>query len=352
MPELVSVVIPNWNGKRFLSGCLDSLALQSYEALEVIVVDNGSSDGSLELLKEKYPWVRLISFDRNTGFSVAVNAGIRQAKGTLLALLNNDTIVDQRWVAELVRGLQEHPDAGSVACKMLSYDDKTILDGAGDGYRRGGLPGRIGHREKDLGQFDQPRYVLGACGGAAMYRREMFDRIGLFDEDYFAYLEDVDLGLRAQIAGYKCYYVPSAIVYHLGCGTTGSGYSPLVVRLSAQNNINTIVKNIPFALLFKFLPQIVYWQSFYLAVVVMRGGQFIPWLQGVLLSLILLPKMLIKREQIRKLSRVPDSYLEAMIRQSEQDLADSKRRLYNQVRASQQHARELGAVSGISGDKR
>jgi GT2 family glycosyltransferase len=249
----VSVVIPNWNGRQFLSGCLDSLAKQTYKNLEVIVVDNGSVDGSIDFLESNYAWVRLISFDHNTGFSVAVNEGIRQAGGSYIALLNNDTIVDSLWVQEMVRALTEHVDCGSAACKMLAYNDKTILDGAGDGYRRGGLPGRIGHSEKDFGQFDQERYVLGACGGAVFYRRELFDAIGLFDEDYFAYLEDVDFGLRAQSAGYKCFYTPKAIVYHLGCGTTGSGYSPLVVQLSAKNNINTIVKNIPARLLFKFL---------------------------------------------------------------------------------------------------
>ncbi|PWT96733.1 MAG: glycosyltransferase family 2 protein [Candidatus Melainabacteria bacterium] len=346
--DLVSIVIPNWNGKKFLAGCLNSLAAQTYSPLEVIVIDNGSVDGSVAFLKTNYPWVKLIRFDHNTGFSVAVNAGILQASGSLVALLNNDTIVDSDWLAELVRALSEHPEAGSVACKMLAYDDKSILDGAGDGYRRGGLPGRIGHREKDLGQFDQPRYVLGACGGAAMYRRQLFDAIGLFDEDYFAYLEDVDMGLRAQRAGFKCYYVPAAVVYHLGCGTTGSGYSPMVVRLSSQNNINTIVKNIPAKLLWRFLPQIIYWQTFYLAVVIIRGGQLLPWLQGIAGAIWLLPKMLSKRDQIRRLARVSDDYLEEIIVASEQDLAASKRRLHAQVSQLNQEVSSDGVVSSIS----
>lgn len=330
--DLVTVVIPNWNGKKFLADCLDSLARQTYEYKEVIVVDNGSIDGSVELIKANYSWVRIICFDHNTGFSVAVNTGINEAKGSYIALLNNDTIVDPGWLKEIVCAMVAHPEVGSVASKMLAYDDKTILDGAGDGYRRGGLPGRIGHREKDLGQFDQPRYVLGACGGAALYRKELFDKIGLFDEDFFAYLEDVDLGLRAQIAGYKCYYVPTAIVYHLGCGTTGSGYSSIVVRLSAQNNINTIVKNIPIGLLLKFLPQIIYWQAFYLAVVIIRGGQLIPWMRGVFGAIYLLPRMLAKRQQINRLRCLPDESLEQLIVSSERDLSASRQRLYDQVR--------------------
>jgi GT2 family glycosyltransferase len=140
----------------------------------------------------------------------------------------------------------------------------------------------------------------------------------------------VDFGLRAQSAGYKCLYVPSSIVYHLGCGTTGSGYSSLVVRLSAQNNWNTIVKNIPRDLLVKFLPQIFYWQLYYLAVVVVRGGQVIPWLKGSYGALKLMPKMLRKRAEIEALRKVSSRYLETVIFESEQDLQSSKARLNKQ----------------------
>jgi GT2 family glycosyltransferase len=326
----VSVVIPNWNGKRFLTGVLDSLAKQDYPQVEVVVVDNGSHDGSVEFLETSYPQVKLIRFEVNTGFSVAVNAGIRASDSEFIALINNDTILEPEWTSEMVRGLREHPECGSTGCKMLAYDDRELLDGAGDGYRRGGLPGRIGHREKDKGQFDTPRYILGACGGAAMYRRSMLDEIGLFDEDYFAYLEDVDLGLRAQSAGYKCWYVPSAIIYHLGCGTTGSGYHPLVVRLSSQNNWNTIIKNIPGPLLLKFLPHIAYWQLYYFAVVIVRGGQVVPWLHGTWRALCMLPRMLRKRAQIRDQRRVPIEYMENIIVESEEALAASRQRLIQQ----------------------
>lgn len=326
----VSVVIPNWNGKRFLAGCLDSLAKQTYDKVEVIVVDNGSADGSVELLQENYPYIKLVRFEQNTGFSVAVNAGIRASDSEFVALLNNDTIVEPDWLKEMVRAMREHAEIGSTGCKMLAYDDKELLDGAGDGYRRGGLPGRIGHREKDKGQFDQERLILGACGGAALYRRSMLNEIGLFDEDYFAYLEDVDLGLRAQSAGYKCLYVPSAVIYHLGCGTTGSGYHPMVVRLSSQNNWNTIIKNIPGPLLFKFLPHIVYWQLYYFAVVIVRGGQVVPWLHGTWRALKLLPKMLRKRAEIKTQRRVDVSYLEQIIVESENALAASRQRLIAQ----------------------
>lgn len=329
----VSIVIPNWNGKHFLKDCLDSLVTQTYKELEILVVDNGSKDGSIEFLQEHYPQVTVPRFDKNTGFSVAVNRGIRESKGEFIALINNDTVVDALWVEELVKGLLGHPEVGSVGCKMLAYDDHTLLDGVGDGYRRGGLPGRIGHREKDTGLFDQERYILGACGGAAMYRRALFVDIGLFDEDYFAYLEDVDMGLRAQSAGYKCLYIPTAKIYHLGCGTTGSGYSPLVVRLSAQNNFNTIVKNIPGPLLWRFLWEIFFWQSYYLGVVCVRGGQVPAWFSGFGGAILLLPRMLAKRQAINKGRRVSLDYLEEVIVQSERDLAAARARLNKQVLA-------------------
>lgn len=330
----VSIVIPNWNGKHFLKDCLDSLLLQSYKDLEIIVVDNGSKDGSVEFLQEQYPQVKVPRFEKNTGFSVAVNRGIRESKGEYIALVNNDTVVDALWVEELVKALAAHGEIGSVGCKMLAYDDHSLLDGVGDGYRRGGLPGRIAHREKDTGLFDSQRYILGACGGAAMYRRSMFVDIGLFDEDYFAYLEDVDMGLRAQSAGYKCLYVPTAKIYHLGCGTTGSGYSPLVVRLSSQNNLNTIIKNIPGPMLFRFLPQIFFWQAYYLLAVTRGGGQVIPWCEGVLRAIGLLPRMLAKRKAINQGRKVSLQYLEEIIVQSERDLEEARLRRNKQAAAA------------------
>jgi GT2 family glycosyltransferase len=327
---LVSVIIPNWNGKKFLKGCLDSLLGSNYPQTEVVIVDNGSKDGSVEFLQEHYPSVKLVTFPHNTGFSVAVNAGITNSSGEFVALLNNDTVVEPDWITQMVSAMREHAEIGSTGCKMLAYDDHKLLDGAGDGYRRGGLPGRIGHREIDRGQFDKQRYILGPCGGAALYRRSMLDDIGLFDDDYFAYLEDVDIGLRAQSAGYKCLYVPTAVMYHLGCGTTGSGYHPLVVKLSAQNNWNTIVKNIPIQLLLKFAPQILYWQAYYFAVVIVRGGQVIPWLHGTWNAIKLLPKMLRKRAEINRKRKVSLDYLEEIIVRSEEELYESRQRLISQ----------------------
>jgi hypothetical protein len=329
---LVSIVIPNWNGKRFLVGCLDSIRRQSYPSIETIIVDNGSQDGSVELITESYPEVRLIRFDTNTGFSPAVNAGIRSARGEFIALLNNDTVAEPLWVEELVKALRRHPEVGSVGCKMRTFDDPAILDGVGDAYPRGGLPGRIGHGERDVGRFDEPRFILGACGGAAMYRRSMFDDIGVFDDDYFAYVEDVDLALRAQSAGYKCLYVPTACVYHVGCGSTGSGFSPMVVRLTSQNNVNTIVKNLPAPLLLRFLPRILLAQLYYLGVVTIRSGRAASWFIGTGRALRLLPRMLKKRAEIGARRRVSLDYLETIMVESGRDLAATRKRLRAQNR--------------------
>ncbi len=328
--NLVSIVIPNWNGKEYLDPCLTSIYQQTYKNFEAIVIDNGSKDDSVDFLKTHYNTVKIIELPVNTGFSHAVNLGIKASMGEYIALINNDTVLDADWVKIMVETIEKHPETGSVACKMLMYNDPSYLDGAGDGYRRGGLPGRIGHRERDLGQFNKTRYVMGACGGAALYRKSALDKVGLFDEDYFAYLEDVDLGLRLQSAGYKCLYTPQAIIYHVGCGTTGSGYSPMVVALSSQNNINTIVKNLPFILIVKFLPQIFYFQLYYFLAVTIIGKQPIAWFKGSFKALLMLPKMLKKRYENFKIRKITVSQLEKIIIDSENELKESKMRLNNQ----------------------
>ena len=330
--NLVSIVIPNWNGRKFLATCLNSLLEQTYKEVEIIVVDNGSQDGSVELLQNEYPQIKLITLKTNTGFSFAVNRGIEASDGDFVALINNDTRADKEWLAKMIRALTEHPEIGSVACKMLSLENPKIIDGAGDGLRRGGLPGRIGHGQMDVGQFDSQRYVLGACGGAVLYRKAMLEDLGLFDEDFFAYLEDVDMALRAQSAGYKCLYIPDAIMYHVGCGTTGSGYSKLVVRLSCRNNINVQVKNIPLSLLLEFLPEIIFWQSYYLAAVVIRKGSILAWLSGIFDALRLLPKMLKKRSEINKKRKLDSASFKQIILESEKELVAAKVLLHKQVK--------------------
>ncbi|MGD8969515.1 MAG: glycosyltransferase family 2 protein, partial [Anaerolineae bacterium] len=199
----VSIVIPNWNGVGHLPTCLESLRRQSFQDFEVIVADNGSTDGSLALLSRDYPEVQVLDLGENRGFAGACNAGMQAARGAFIALLNNDTEVDPRWLAEVVAAFERHPEAGMVASKMLLFDRRDVFHTAGDFYRVDGLPGNRGVWQRDEGQYDEEEYVFGACGGSAAYRRAMLEQVGLLDEDFFFSCEDVDLAWRAQLAGWR-----------------------------------------------------------------------------------------------------------------------------------------------------
>ncbi|GAP63696.2 hypothetical protein ARMA_2119, partial [Ardenticatena maritima] len=201
---LVSVVIPNWNGKHHLEACLPSLFAQTYRPFEVIVVDNGSTDGSVEWLATVWPQVRVVAFPQNRGVVAAFNAGVQAARGELIALLNNDTEQEPDWLERFVAGLLRHSDAGMAACKIRLWDDRTRLHTAGDTMSRDAQPGNRGVWEPDDGRFDREEYVFAPCGAAALYRRALFEDVGLFDQRLGSYLEDVDLAFRAQWRGWRC----------------------------------------------------------------------------------------------------------------------------------------------------
>jgi GT2 family glycosyltransferase len=206
---VISVVIPNWNGRRWLPGCLGSLAAQERTAGEVIVVDNGSRDGSLEYLQDEHPEVRVIALSDNTGFAHAANVGLHVARGELVALVNADVELAPDWLARTAGALEAHPEAASVACKMVSLRDPGIVDDAGDVLRRDGVCEQRGRFGPDDSRWDEPGEVLGACAGAALYRRAVVLDASGFHEPYFAYLEDVDLALRLRLAGWTCRYEPA-----------------------------------------------------------------------------------------------------------------------------------------------
>ena len=239
-PPFLSVIIPNWNGAHLLPTCLESLKRQTYTDLEIIVVDNASTDNSRELISRDYssPFpgttagVRVVALDSNRGFAGGVNAGIRAARGKVIVLLNNDTEAEATWLEELVRALQSDSRAGMAASKLRLFDERDKLHSAGDFYRVDGVPGNRGVWEVDRGQYDDAAStppVFGACAGAAAYRRELFDRIGVFDEDLGSYCEDVDLNWRARLAGYGCVYAPLAVVYH-HLSATGGGCARELLR--------------------------------------------------------------------------------------------------------------------------
>jgi GT2 family glycosyltransferase len=322
----VTVVIPNWNGERFLEICLGSLRTQTFRDFETVLVDNGSSDGSVAFVEENFPEVRVVRLPENLGFSAAVNAGIKASKADLVALLNNDTEVDPGWLEALVRAADDHPEAGFFASKLVDFNDRRLLDGAGDAVRRSGLPYRLGHGEIDRGQFEREAFVFSACAAAALYRREMLNDIGLFDEDFFSNCEDWDVGFRAQLAGYRCVYVPGSVVYHVGSASTGGQKSALNTRLGAQNGINVLVKNLPATLIGKTLPFIIAGQISRLTVTALSPGLLRAYLSGLVGAGRLLPTMLKKRREIQKRRKVSDDYIMRLLRESSRHVAASRRR--------------------------
>lgn len=245
---MVSVIIVNWNGRHLLGECLDSLMAQRFLDFEIILVDNGSHDGSVDFVREHYPAVRLIVLDENRGFSEGSNVGIRCATGRYVALLNNDTKADPGWLEQLVYAAEAAPAAGMWASKILSYANPRIIDNVGLLIYRDGLARGRGRLEYDDGRFDQAAEALLPSGCAALYRKAVLDEIGLFDEKFFAYADDVDLGLRARLAGWGCIYVPTARVYHK-YSASSSSYSPFKVFLVERNRIWVLLKYYPIELI-------------------------------------------------------------------------------------------------------
>jgi len=252
-PE-VSVVIVNYNGERFLKDCLESLRAQTYTDFEVILVDNHSSDRSIEIISQTYPEAILIRNAANHGFARGTNDGIRASRGRFILTLNNDTRLDPRFIERIVRPPLCDGKIGICASKMLYPDGR--INSAGTCISRSGAAWDRGMSEPDHGQYDQAVEVFGACAGAALYRREMLDEIGLFDEDFFMYMEDVDLSFRARHAGWRCVFVPEAVASHHHGGTSGVG-SDTAVYYGNRNILWVVFKNFPLKLLLSSLPWII-----------------------------------------------------------------------------------------------
>jgi GT2 family glycosyltransferase len=329
----LTVVIPNWNGERFLSTCLSSLRRQTYRDFETVIVDNGSSDGSVEFVRRDFPELRVIPLPENRGFSGAVNAGIMASDAEYVALLNNDTEVDPGWLGALVRAADAYPEAGFFASKLVDFHDRNLLDGAGDALRLSGFPYRLGHGERDRGQFDRPAYVFSACAAAALYRRAMLEDVGLFDEDFFSYCEDGDLSFRAQLAGYRCLYVPDAVVYHMGSASTGGKRSETATRLGTRNSISLLVKNLPAVAAPHVLPFFLFEQVARLLAAA-ASGALGAHLRGLSEAGRHLPLMLEKRREIQGKKWVSDREIRGLLRESSLAAAASiARRLRDRVGA-------------------
>ncbi len=306
------VVIPNWNGEDFLKECLDSLLSQT-TPLKIVVVDNGSEDNSLNIL-ESYSDIHLIKNDKNEGFSGGVNAGIKWVLNEgyeYIALLNNDAVVETDWLDKLAETMRQSPEAGIVTSKILARSG--TIDSTGECYSIWAIPFPRGRGEVDRGQYDEPkdRSVLAASGGASLYRAEMLQKVGLFDESYFAYYEDVDISIRAQLAGWKVIYEPSAIVHHY-IGGTSEKLGDFRLYHMYKNFWFLYLKNIPNPLFIKYLPR-------FIGVFIFKLLQLIKSLKLVVLVKVLLviiyrlPEMLIKRLRIQRNKKVDYRYIDSCL---------------------------------------
>lgn len=250
-----TVVIPNYNGIQYLENCLSSIYAGTYLP-EIIVVDNGSADGSLTFLKEKYSErenFSLVELSGNTGFSNAVNVGIKMTETEFVFLLNNDTVVDASCVEELEKIMDTLPEIFSAGAKMINMKEPEKLDSAGDFYSAFGWAFSRG-KDKSVDKYEKSDRIFSACAGAAVYRKALFEKVGLFDVAHFAYLEDMDVGYRANIYGYRNVFAPKAIVMHAGSAVSGSRHNAFKVDLSARNSIYLIYKNMPFLQVLMNLP--------------------------------------------------------------------------------------------------
>ena len=245
-----TIVIPNFNGINYIENCLASLA---DEPARVIVVDNGSTDGSRQLVQEKFPGARMIALEKNSGFCTAVNRGMEASDTAYVILLNNDTTVRPGLVRALEAALEKDARVFSGAAKMVNMRRPELIDDAGDYYCALGWAFAAG-KDKPAQRYNRQREIFSACGGACIYRRSILGETGMLDENHFAYLEDVDLGYRAKLFGYRNLYVPEAVVYHAGSASTGSRYNAFKAELTAANSVYVVYKNMPPAQILINLP--------------------------------------------------------------------------------------------------
>lgn len=292
----VSIIIPNYNGMRFLPVCLDSIRRQSFQDFTVTIIDNASTDRSVPYLRQAYPEFKVIRLTQNYGFAAAVNLGLAQADSDYICLLNNDLELDSAFLQQLTAVLDAMPEVSFCAAKMINYFQRNILDGAGDQVFRAGAGYRRGYAEPQQ-FYNQPDIVFGACAGAAMYRQNFFRTIGDFDADFFAYLEDVDLNWRAFLYDLQCRYVPSALAYHIGSGTTGSIFNDFTITHTTKNLLNVVVKNYPIPIIIKSLHVLLIYHAAWFLLVVAKG-YLAAYASGIIRGIMDFPRMIQKRRSL------------------------------------------------------
>ena len=306
-PARVTVVIPNWNTRKWLPGCLDGLRAQTFRDFTVLLIDNGSGDDSIAFVQREYPEVQIIALPENRGFAAAVNVGIAATRSLYVALLNVDTQPSPAWLAALVAALDAAPpNVGGIASKMLQLADPTRIDNAGDTFSWYGSARKQG-LDESASAYATPREVFSICAGAALYRRVFLQKVGGFDERFGSYLEDIDLGLRGRLFGYRYHYEPAAKILHQshGAGTPHARYVTLMMR----NRLAVLLKNIPARLLLKHLGTLLYGQFYYFL------AYKRPWhaLKGWGGFVLMLPYVLRQRRDILKRKQISDTELDALL---------------------------------------
>jgi GT2 family glycosyltransferase len=305
----LSVVVVNWNGRAHLPECLDSLARQTLGGLQVILVDNASTDGSVEYVRDAHPGVEVVRNDENLGFAGGSNRGIAAARGELILLLNNDAIAERDW-AERLAAAAADPAVGIAASRVLLYGDRGRLDSAGDGMTTVGVAFKRGHLEP-AESFAQPAGLFGSSGGGQLLRRAMLDDVGGFDEDFFLIYEDADLSFRARLRGWSVRYAPDAVVYHKLSASIGR-LSPTHVFYGQRNAEAVYFKNMPAPLLWKYLPAHLLNAALAAAYFLLRG-RFLSFARGKLAFAASLSTVLAKRRDVQARARVPARELDKLL---------------------------------------
>ncbi len=315
---VIDIIIPNLNGLENLKLVLNSLINQTLRDYNIIVVDNGSSDGSVQYLEQSHKSVIIIKNETNLGFAKAINIGINYSvndiKSQYILLLNNDIELTENFLENAIRTFSKNPEADFLAVKMMNYNNRNVIDDTGDFIRsNGGTPMARGHGEEDIKKYDKAEFVFGACAGAAFYKTELFRKAGLFDEDFFAYLEDVDLSFRLQLQGFKCYYNPEIICYHKRRETTKQ-FEGWETYFTEKNIVAIRIKNYPFMLYLKYSP--LFFLSrikrFYKFSVYYPKGTLKAAVRGYLKGLLESPKSIKKRRAIQKSKTVSTKYIESL----------------------------------------
>ncbi len=319
LPETVTVIIPTCNRGKMVETCLRHLESQTFRSFRVVVVNNGT-EGPAFPGRPPSSTILRIDVPRNEGTAAAFNRGLAASQQSpYVFLLNDDAEVEPDCLALLVRALEENPGYSMAVPKLLQWSDPSRLDGAGDEVLLGGGAFRLGQGQLDKGQYDRVETVLSACGAAALYRRSVFDDVGNFDEDFFAYREDVDLSLRALLRGHRCLFVPKARVRHRGSATLGSPFHPKIIRLTTRNQILTIIKNYPLPCFLRALPRIAVFQMLWMGFAINKHA-FLAACAGLGDAVRLLPSTLSKRRQTMRRRAISDREWWGLVKGSERRL--------------------------------